>query len=235
MLLYLDNGTILLPVGGGSGGAEMVHTVTNADYTILDNDGYTTFLFSTGGSNRTVTLPTAADNTNRLFKFVKIDNGAGSLIIDGEGSETIAGELTQTIYFQNGECSIICDGTEFYFVTGIHEYGTYTPTGTAGTNTTTITPSVFTFHRNGKIVNVAGRTAFTRTGVGDASFELTLPIPSIFTISADCTGTSVIDAGGLDAAQITTVNDSKLFWFGQNSGSSGVINATLIAQYIIKT
>lgn len=65
----------------------------SANYTITDTDP-DVFLVTTGASNVTLTLPTVADNTGRQLLFVKLDSGAGTIILDGEGAETINGETT---------------------------------------------------------------------------------------------------------------------------------------------
>lgn len=77
-----------------------IHTVTNANYTVLDDDGYSTILVSGGGSDRTITLPTLADNVGRTLTIMRIDapsSGLPKIIIDAEGSETIDGALTTEI------------------------------------------------------------------------------------------------------------------------------------------
>lgn len=77
-----------------------VHTVTDDDYTITDTDGYSLILMSGGSSDRTVTLPTLADNQGRTITVKRIDapsSGQASIIIDGEGSETIDGATTTKI------------------------------------------------------------------------------------------------------------------------------------------
>lgn len=76
------------------------NAVSSADYTVLDTDGYRELLVTTGASNRTMTLPTLADNIGRRIFVQKVDTGAGTVIIDGEGSETINGATTYTLYTQ---------------------------------------------------------------------------------------------------------------------------------------
>lgn len=93
------------PAAGG-GGSESVLVVTNANYTVLDGDGYTTILVTTGASDRTITLPTLADNSTRVLRIKKIDSGAGKVIVDGEGSETIDGALTRELVAQYEEMEI---------------------------------------------------------------------------------------------------------------------------------
>lgn len=107
-----DDGTSFNIVGQGAG-TELVHTVTNADYTILDNDGYTTILVSTGATDRTITLPTLAANLNRAIRVKKIDNGVGKVIIDGESTETIDGATTKELINQYDETEVQAGPTEW--------------------------------------------------------------------------------------------------------------------------
>lgn len=77
-----------------------VHTVTNADYTITDTDGYSLILMSGGSVDRTVTLPLLANNQGRIITVKRIDaptSGQASIIIDGNGSETLDGATTTKI------------------------------------------------------------------------------------------------------------------------------------------
>lgn len=91
-----------------------VKTVSSANYIVLDNDGYNTILVTTGASDRTITLPTAADNAGRILSIYKVDSGAGKTIVDGEGSETINGATTVELLFVRNSVTIICDGTSWY-------------------------------------------------------------------------------------------------------------------------
>jgi len=63
--------------------------LSSAGYTVLDNDGYETISVTTGASDRTIALPTLADNLGREIEVSKIDSGAGEIILDGEGAELI--------------------------------------------------------------------------------------------------------------------------------------------------
>lgn len=79
-----------------------INVVSSADYTIIDTDGYTEIWVSTGAIDRTILLPTLADNQGRKIKVIKIDSGTGDVIVDGEGSETINSTLTVNITEQYG-------------------------------------------------------------------------------------------------------------------------------------
>jgi hypothetical protein len=71
-------------------------------------------LMTTGATDKTVTLPAAASNTNAIIEIKKVDAGAGNLIIDGNGAETIDGLTTQTILTQYTSLTLHCDGTEWW-------------------------------------------------------------------------------------------------------------------------
>ena len=75
-------------------------TITSADYTITDTDGLRVVLGSTGNTTRTFTLPTLADNLGRIISIKKIDSGTGSIVIEGEGAETIDGGANVTLLGQ---------------------------------------------------------------------------------------------------------------------------------------
>ncbi len=86
-----------------------VKTVSSANYVILDNDGFSIFLVTTGASDRTITLPTAANNAGREFSIKKVDNGAGAMIISG----TIDGASSYTVTQQYAVLNLACDGTSY--------------------------------------------------------------------------------------------------------------------------
>jgi hypothetical protein len=87
-----------------------IKAVASGDYTVLDDDGFASILVTTGASDRTITLPTVADNTDRKIVVKKVDSGAGSVIIDGEGAETIDGSATKTMILQYDSTAVVSDG-----------------------------------------------------------------------------------------------------------------------------
>lgn len=95
-------------------GLEHMHPVSSTNYTILDDDGVTVLPVTTGASNRTITLPTAADNKGRVVTVIKVDTGSGSVIVDGESTEKIGIEgnaLTFDLYAQGDRVTLVSDGT----------------------------------------------------------------------------------------------------------------------------
>lgn len=93
-----------------------VHHLDSDDLIITDTDLIGTVRVTTGGSDRTVTLPTASANTNRELTFLVVDNAAGDVIVDGESAETINGATTQILYGQYEKMIIRCNGTSWDIV-----------------------------------------------------------------------------------------------------------------------
>lgn len=73
-------------------------------------------LVDASGGNLTMTLPTAAGSLNGVVTIIKVDNTANLVIADGNGSETITGQLTRNISNQYDSISMISDGTEWYLI-----------------------------------------------------------------------------------------------------------------------
>ena len=92
------------------------HEAKSDSYPVTDSDGVSVLLVTTGGSNRTVTLPTAAANDGRVITIKKVDSGAGTLIIDGEGAETIDGDATKIITSIYDFIEVICDGSAWHII-----------------------------------------------------------------------------------------------------------------------
>ncbi len=110
-----------IPYSRNSSGAEAIvgsglTVAKSADYTVTDTDGVGTILVTTSSTTRTITLPTAADNTGRRLTVKKVDSGTGFVVLDGEGSETIDGITTTNVYTQYGTITIVCDGSNWLIV-----------------------------------------------------------------------------------------------------------------------
>jgi hypothetical protein len=151
---------------------------TSADYTITDTDGYDTILASAASTDVTITLPSASTNAGREITIKKTDAGAGGaattrrIAISG----TIDGSTTNNkILAQYGYCTVISDGTSWFFKTDIQEKGTWTPAGTFNTAGDVANGSaVGRYIRNGRLITFVGLTnvtfststgAFTITGL----------------------------------------------------------------------
>lgn len=82
----------------------------SASYTIVDADipGYDLILeVTTSSTDRTITLPTLADNQAKRILIRKSDSGTGKVIIDGEGAETINNATTYTLLIHHDEITIV--------------------------------------------------------------------------------------------------------------------------------
>jgi hypothetical protein len=180
----------------GSGVTSWVSPVTtvaqSGSLTLSDTDGYTAVLITTGASDRTVTLPTVADNAGREITIKKVDSGAGTLTIDGEGSETIDDATTVVLFKQFESVTVYSDGSEWHISAARWASGDYTPTSAASTNVDAVANGSAKFTRlNKDYVQVAGYIEIDPTATGATTVDLTIPIASNFAANTDGFGTSV--------------------------------------------
>jgi hypothetical protein len=96
-----------------AGLANGISTKTSA-YTILSTDG--TILCDATAGGFTVSLPTAATSTNRIFNIKKVDATGNVVTIDGSGAETIDGSLTQTLDAQWESVVIQSNGSAWFIL-----------------------------------------------------------------------------------------------------------------------
>ena len=80
--------------------------------TTLDVTHYTV-LGDASGAAFTITLPTAAGITGRMYNVKKTDSSANAVTVDAAGSETIDGALTQSLATQYQTITIQSDGTNW--------------------------------------------------------------------------------------------------------------------------
>jgi len=80
-------------------------TLSNEDYIILVDD-------DSAGSTVTITLPAAASNIGRAY-YIKKQGTTADVIIDGNASETLDGELTITLALQYESVVLGCDGSNW--------------------------------------------------------------------------------------------------------------------------
>ena len=75
-------------------------------------------LITTGGSDSTVTLPSAAANAGRVIKFIKADTGTGKLIIARAGSDTLGinANTTMELWYQDNYVDLMSDGSSRWVV-----------------------------------------------------------------------------------------------------------------------
>jgi len=91
------------------------HNPGDANYTITDTDGYDIInMATTLTANRTITLPTASDNDGRYITVRKSDSSNFSVILDGEGAETIDGQATIMLPKRYSYVTVFCDGSSWH-------------------------------------------------------------------------------------------------------------------------
>lgn len=95
-------------------GLVLVISTVTGDYT-LDNED-STLLVDASDGEITITLPTAVGVEGRFYSIKKIDSSKNKVIIDGYGTETIEGELTQELLFKGDAPHIVSDNDEWWIV-----------------------------------------------------------------------------------------------------------------------
>jgi len=97
-----------------------IKEVLNADYVIETTDDYDIYLVTTGDADRTIYLSTVADNAGHKIQIMKVDDGTGKVIVDGNGGKTIilngAEYTTVDLNCKSSNITIICDGTNWWEV-----------------------------------------------------------------------------------------------------------------------
>lgn len=95
----------------------------SADFTVWDDDtsGAPRDLYAvtTAASTITATLPAVSSDdatAGRVVTILKIDSGAGSVTIDGDGSETINGATTASLTSQYDYLTLVSDGSEWIVI-----------------------------------------------------------------------------------------------------------------------
>jgi len=83
------------------------YTVVLTDYTLTGDATTASF---------TMTLPTAASSTGKIFSFKKIDSSANTVTIKGNGAELIDGTNTKVITTQYGGFTLQSNGTVWYII-----------------------------------------------------------------------------------------------------------------------
>jgi hypothetical protein len=172
----------------------------SADYAVLDNDGYEVILMTTGGTNKTITLPTLADNIGRVIRCIKADSDVGVLIVKGEASgETINGISGTTgveVAFQNEEIALFATASGWYYI-GQH-YSSFSVTSPTITSGGTSPSGSVKGTRVGRIVTISASITTGASGSPGATVGMTTPLPSIYrpptSVYAACEFVSATDS-----------------------------------------
>jgi len=95
-------------------GVTTADVTKTANYTAAITD-HAIFCDATSGAI-TITLPSASPAQGREYHIKKIDSSTNTVTIDGNGSQTIDGALTQVIIFQYDSVMIKADGSNWFIL-----------------------------------------------------------------------------------------------------------------------
>jgi hypothetical protein len=189
-----------------------VKTVSSANYTVLDNDGYAVVYVTTGASDRTITLPAIANNIGRRLMISKADSGAGKVVLAPASTESINGQTSATLHFivtQYQQITITATASGWISDPISLDLGNLTFTPNA-TGFGTVSNQFYRSRRDGKILEVTGsfQCGTTATGAGCVS-RISLP-----------TGLT-IDTTNLSTAMDTEMGTFRRMFNGSGDGVYG--------------
>lgn len=95
-----------------SAATDVVSTSTN--YSVLKTDN--TISASSASGTITITLPTAANISGKLFNIKKSDSSANPVVITTTSSQTIDGQTTQILTYQYECLSVVSNGSNWLIV-----------------------------------------------------------------------------------------------------------------------
>lgn len=149
-------------------------------YTITDTDGVSVIYMTTAGTDRTVTLPTAADNAGRVITIKKVDSGTGVCAVDGEGSETVDGVVTRYLPLQYDFMTVQCDGSAWHIIQRNHTslWKSFTP---SWTNLTASGTNAGFYRRVGENMEITIVTTVSSGSGGSIYFD----IPGGYTLATE--------------------------------------------------
>lgn len=200
-----------------------VVTVGNTDIAISPNQ---TTSFLAKASGRILLGTTTDDGSNKL----QVNGGIKGITGDFSSNVNIAN--ASRLQFNSGDAAITNSGTSLYLQTyngsvlttgltinssqaatfagtlGINgvsdnvKSGTYTPTATNESGTSSYTVGVAQYIRVGNVVTVSGTISLSSTSSSINSVRLSLPIASDFTNENQCRGVAATQAGSLSVSGI---------------------------------
>jgi len=195
-----------------------------SDYTVTDTDGYRVINVTTGNTTRTITLPTAADNDQRIITVTKIDSGTGAVVIDGEGSETVDGQTTFTLDRQYDSATFQCNATAWIRISGGN-----TPThGFVGQSSAPSTPGsglykTYVSTSDGKlhVVDSSGNDTAVGSGAGSGRNYLSEWFDGVKSVAVTNVGGGVIGTVATANITISTTN-----WLAYDTSLLTIANVT---------
>lgn len=134
-LTLMGNGALTWPKVGGSAGDVMTDdgagnlslqpkTGTNKTNintnTVLVNEGFeiNVYEIDASGGAITITLPLVSTVPNQRFIFIKVDSSDNKITLDGNGAESINGDLTQRIISEFDSMGLIPNASKWFVLNG---------------------------------------------------------------------------------------------------------------------
>lgn len=129
----LNNGTISLPkIDGDNGDAIVSNGSGVGDYKTINksttiNSGQTVtaigaaesiYKLDASGGGFTIVLPALSAVQGHKFTFIKMDSANTQIVIDGDGTEVINGELTDRLVSQYDSITILANSSAWFIVAG---------------------------------------------------------------------------------------------------------------------
>ena len=101
-----SNNNSFVPAGLGLSVVSKTANYTAANESVI--------LCSAASGAIVITLPAASSSTDRVYFIKKTDSSANTVTIDPNASETIDGQTTMVLNFQNSAVTVICDGSGWF-------------------------------------------------------------------------------------------------------------------------
>ena len=95
-------------------GWSMPVVAKTADYTVLTTDLGSLISADSTSATVTLTLPSVASSGDGAMLAVRKASASNSVVIDGNGGETINGSATYTITTNKAAIVLVCDGAEWF-------------------------------------------------------------------------------------------------------------------------
>lgn len=167
--------TLLLTIGSVESYAANVDMMGIVPVTL--NGSELILVDATSGAT-TVNLPAAISNPGKVYEIKKIDSSTNAITIDPYATETVDGSTTTTLNTQFELLRLICDGTNWNISTRSYpqSWTSYTPTGSATTNST----YTGMWRRVGDSMEVDLKVAYS--GAPNAFSTLSINLPTGYTI-----------------------------------------------------
>lgn len=115
--------------------SEPATSIVFADSPYTVAPGSKKYKINTSGGAVTMNLPAAASWSGSVFYFMKTTGDANAVTVDGNGSETINGALTQTITQAYGTLALVSTGTEWLIIANSEDEAYTAATATAAVQT----------------------------------------------------------------------------------------------------